>query len=99
MISMIDLNPYFRKKLGETLVFNHEHEKYLMEVIATCEVPNSVYLETSSLPQQTGEHIWKYHGVFEIDLNLVGSVRAVKEAVVFCLKNDRSTAKARKLNN
>ncbi len=98
---MIDLNPYFQKKLGGTLVSNHEHEKYLMEVIAITEIPNSVFLEVESRSQSINkiDMSCKYHGVVEVDLNLVESVRSVKQAVVFCLKNERSTAKARKLYN
>tara|TARA_B000000609_G_C24069989_1_gene291461 strand:+ start:191 stop:490 length:300 start_codon:yes stop_codon:yes gene_type:complete len=99
---MIDLNPYFRKKLGETLVFNsQQYEKYLMEVISITDTPNAVYLEVESRSQSINkiDMSSKYHGVVEVDLNLVESVRSVKQAVVSCLKNERSTAKARKLNN
>ena len=78
---MIDLNPYFQKKLGETLVFNHEHEKYLMEVIATTEAPNSVSFEVESRSQSINkiDMSCKYHGVVEVDLNRVRSVRSTLE--------------------
>ena len=97
---MIDLNPYFQKKLCETLVFKPDLKgtKYHMEVIATSEMPNTVSLEVSSLEHQDADHAWISRGVVEVDLNLLQSVRAVKEAVVFCLKNGRSTANARKVN-
>tara|TARA_Y100000591_G_C21536631_1_gene546821 strand:+ start:429 stop:713 length:285 start_codon:yes stop_codon:yes gene_type:complete len=94
---MVDLNPYFRKKLGETLVFNNEHEKYLMEVISITDTPNAVYLEISSMPHQRDEHGWAYHGVVEADLNPLQSVRSVKETVVLCLKNPDEVTKARKV--
>tara|TARA_A100001388_G_scaffold272599_1_gene253174 strand:+ start:11688 stop:11975 length:288 start_codon:yes stop_codon:yes gene_type:complete len=94
---MIDLNPYFQRKLGEELVFNDEHHKYLMEVISITETPNTVHLEVSSLPHAKGKYEWTYHGVFEVDLNLVQSVRSVKEAVVFCRENPSKGYKVKKL--
>ena len=87
---MIDLNPYFQRKLGDTLVFNTEQDKYIMDVIASSEMPNTVSLEVSSLPHQEGEYEWTYHGVVEVDLNLLQSVRSVKQAVVVCLENPKA---------
>ena len=90
-VLVIDLNPYFQRKLGETLAFDGEQEKYLMEVISITETPNVAHLEVSSLPNSDLEDEWTYQGVFEVDLNLVHSVRSVKEAVVVCLKHGANT--------
>ena len=77
---MIDLNPYFQRKLGETLELVDEDRydcTYLMEVIAVNE--NAVYFEVSYRSRSvTGHHqSIDYHGVVEVDLNQVQSVRSV----------------------
>lgn len=94
---MIDLNPYFKKKLGDTLVFNTKMGKYIMDVISTTDIPNVVHLEVSSLPHQEGVHEWTYHGVVEIDLNHLQSVRTVQKAVVACLENPSKAINAKKI--
>ena len=78
---MLDLNPYFQRKLGETLEY-HDEDKcrtYLMEVIAVNDRPNAVYFEVESRSQSvTGHHqSWDYYGVVEVDLNQTQSVRSV----------------------
>ena len=98
---MIDLNPYFKKKLGETLVFKPDPKgtKYHMEVIATSEMPNTVSLEVISLEHQDADldYAWKYHGVVEVDLNGLKSVMTVKKAVVVGLENPSKAINAKKI--
>lgn len=80
---MIDLNPYFQRKLGETLHYDDEENcrTYDMEVIAVNDRPNAVFLEVGS--RLSNHHNWcdKYHGVVEVDLNRVKSVRSTLETV------------------
>ena len=79
---MIDLNPYFQRKLGETLEYHEDDSPsrtYLMEVIAVNDRPNAVYFEVEARSQSvTGHHqSWNYYGVVEVDLNQTQSVRSV----------------------
>jgi hypothetical protein len=81
-VLMIDLNPYFQRKLGETLEFVDEDRydcTYLLEVIAVNDRPNAVYFEVSYRSRSvTGHHqSIDYHGVVEVDLNQLQSVRSV----------------------
>lgn len=76
---MIDLNPYFQKKLGETLTIEISTGEdnpriWEMEVIAVSESPNSVYFEVKSRWDSSS-----YHGVVEVDLNRVMSVKSALE--------------------
>lgn len=94
---MIDLNPYFQRKLGDTLEFDTYHVRYCMEVISITDTPNVVHLEVSSLPHGEDEYEWTYHGVFEVDLNLLQSVRSVKVAVFACIENPSSATNTKKI--
>jgi len=77
---MIDLNPFFKRKLGDVLCYENEQENYLMQIIAVSETPNSVYLEVES--QTQSHHINTYHGVVEVNLNRTRSVRSVQETAI-----------------
>lgn len=81
---MIDLNPFFNRKLGDVLCLEHERKNYLMQVIAVSEIPNSVYLEVESIMESiTGHHVERtYHGVVEVNLKRTKSVRSVQETAI-----------------
>ena len=95
---MIDLNPYFQRKLGETLTIKTpmddgmDYLTWSMSVIAVSESPNSVCLEVES---RYNDPI--YHGVVEVDLNGLKSVMTVKKAVVVCLENPSKAINAKKI--
>lgn len=81
---MIDLNPFFKKKLGDVLSYDNDQGHYLMQVIAVSETPNSVYLEVESQTQSlTGHACFRiYHGVVEVNLDRTKSVRSVQETAI-----------------
>ena len=82
---MIDLVPYFSKKLGDSLIYDDDYHKHLMDIISVSKT--SVYLEVSSMPHKKGDYEWRYRGVVDINLTGIQSVKDVKEAVVTILNN------------
>lgn len=82
---MIDLIPYFSKKLGESLIYNDDDHKHLMEIISVSRT--SVYLEVCSMPHKKGDYEWRYRGVVKIDLKDIRSLKNVKETAVTILNS------------